>query len=31
MKGEKLPKVIWTKESIFPQEVAAKTLPSRQY
>jgi galactofuranose transport system substrate-binding protein len=31
VKGETLPKIIWTKESIFPKEVAAKTLPSRQY
>jgi len=31
MRGETLPKVIWTQEGIFPQEVAKKTLPKRQY
>jgi simple sugar transport system substrate-binding protein len=31
MKGETLPKVIWTEEGVFPQEVAKEALPTRQY
>jgi len=31
MKGETLPKRIVTNEGVFPQEVAAKTIDSRQY
>jgi galactofuranose transport system substrate-binding protein len=31
MRGETLPKTIWTKEGIFPQEVAEEVLPTRTY
>lgn len=31
MAGKKIPKRIITKEGVFPQEIAKKTLPSRKY
>jgi ABC-type sugar transport system substrate-binding protein len=31
MRGEELPKTIWTIEGVFPQEVAEDVLPTRTY
>jgi galactofuranose transport system substrate-binding protein len=31
MRGETLPKTIWSNEGVFPQEIAEETLPTRTY